>query len=331
MWHVGIDLHRKTVVIAAVDDAGNARDATVIDCREQDLIVSHLCSLSPFCAVIEATGTYRWLYQLLAPHGKVVLAHPARLRAMIQRRSKTDKLDAMLLAQLLRIGQVPLSYIPSEEYQFLRDVTRQRVRLGQAAGELKGKLRMLLARHNREAPYKVPFGPRGLAWFARQDFGTSDNWVRDEVLHRLHTLRGELDAIDKRLVALRPYYPQVEALMDIHGVGLYLGLLIVAEIGDVRRFRHPRQVGAYAGLTARVHQSGQHCYHGHITKQGSTWLRWALVQVAMKAPRGDPRLRAFRDRVRKRSSPAIARVAVARKLAEICFKRLRAWHNDHVA
>ena len=104
---------------------------------------------------------------------------------------------------------------------------------------------------------------------------------------------------------------------------------IVAELGEVERFRTAKQVGAYAGLTSRVHQSGGHCYQGSITRQGSPWLRWILVEAAMKTVREDAALRNFYNRVRKRSSAKIARVAAARKLAEICWKRLRRWQREH--
>jgi transposase len=75
---------------------------------------------------VEATGTYRWFQQLVAPVGTVLLARPGKLRIMVQRRSKTDTLDSQLLANLLRIDKIPLAYIPSDEFQLLRDVTRPR-------------------------------------------------------------------------------------------------------------------------------------------------------------------------------------------------------------
>ena len=128
------------------------------------------------------------------------------------------------------------------------------------------------------APYKIPFGPRGLAWFRKQDFGPIENLVRDQLLEQLE--------------------------------------------------HYAKQVGAYAGLTCRVHQSGSHCYHGSITHEGSSWLRWVLVQVAMHVVRDDVALRNFYTRIRKRSSAKIARVATARKLAEICWKRLSRWHKQ---
>jgi transposase len=90
-------------------------------------------------------------------------------------------------------------------------------------------------------------------------------------------------------------------------------------------------VGAYAGLTPRVSQSGDHAYYGHITHQGSPWLRWILVQAAIHVVKKDPALRNFYQRIRKRSSAKIARVAVARKLAAICWVRLMAWHRLQAA
>ncbi len=137
--------------------------------------------------------------------------------------------------------------------------------------------------------------------------------------------------MDRAIEEMGASFPEVEALLPIRGVGLYTALLIVAEIGEPWRFQNGRQVGAYAGLTAKVNQSGNHCYYGHITKQGSKWLRWSLGQVAMKVLPGDPELKRFYTRIRKRSTWGVARTAVARKLAGICWYRLMRWHNEHAA
>jgi len=329
MWHVGIDLHRETVVIAAVNDAGESINVVTIRCQDTAAIVELARSLGSFRAVIEASGTYRWLYDLLRPYGAVLLAHPFRLRAMIQRRSKTDKLDAQLLANLLRINQIPLAYIPPEAYQQLRDLTRCRIRLSRDQAEAKIRLRALLARQNRQAQFRAPFGPRGLAWFAKQDFGPIENIIRDELLARIAHYRRQLTILDAHIAPGAAHLPQAEALTNIHGIGLFSALVIIAELGEVERFRSAKQVGAYAGLTSRVHQSGGHCYRGSITRQGSPWLRWILVEAAMKVVRRDVALKNFYTRVRKRSSAKIARVATARKLAEICWKRLRRWQREH--
>ena len=170
-----------------------------------------------------------------------------------------------------------------------------------------------------------------MAWFGKQDFGAIENLVRDELVLRLqhYEKRNWRSSTNTHTHGLRETFPQVETLTDIHGIDLYSALLIVAELGEVDRFHNAKQVGAYTGLTARVNQSGGHCYRGSITRQGSSWLRWILVEAAMKVVQEDVALKNFYTRVRKRSSAKIARVATARKLAEICWKRLRRWQREN--
>jgi transposase len=164
---------------------------------------------------------------------------------------------------------------------------------------------------------------------AKVDLGPAGNISRDELLQRITHYETSVAVIDRHLEKAQQEFPQVEALLDIRGVGLYTALLIVAEIGGPERFREGRQVAAYAGLTQRVLQSGDTCYHGRITRQGSPWLRWILVQVALHAKTQDKRLENFYQRIRKRSSAKIARVALARKLAVICWVRLSQWETEH--
>lgn len=316
MWHVGIDLHLRTLVIAAVNDSGEERPIVHLACSDRDGIEDLFEDLKPFRAVIEATGT-------------VLLAHPLRMRAMTVRRSKSDRLDAQLLAQLLRLDQIPLAYIPPEPYQMLRDLTRYRTSLGRQVAKAKTQLRNLLARENIQAPYKYPFGPRGLYWLSRQELGVVGNQIRDHLIERLEWTNRQVKTIVDRLKEVQPQFPQVEALLDLAGVGLFTALMVVGEYGEVERFREAKQAAAYTGLTTRVYQSGDTRRTGHISKQGSPWLRWVLVEATMKLVRKDVRLANFYNRIRKRSSAKIARVAAARKLAEICWKRLRRWHREH--
>jgi len=329
MWHVGVDLHRKTVVIAAVHDSGEVRPPVRLQNSETERIKETFCAFGSFRAVVEATGTYRWFHKLVSPLGTVLLAHPGKLRIMVQRRCKTDTLDAQLLANLLRINQIPLAYIPPDEYQLLRDITRQRARLVRGQVSVKISLRALLARYNMEPIFKYPFGPRGLCWLSKQDFGFVDNVVRDELIARFRHYAAQIEGVHERLAKLEAMYPQIESLTVLRGIGAYTAMVIIGELGDVRRFRRAKQVASYAGLTARVHQSGEHCYHGHISKQGSPWLRWLLIEAAMKLVHQDVPLANFYQRIRKRSSAKIARVAAARKLAEICWKRLVSWERQH--
>jgi len=328
MYYIGIDLHKQDLVMAMEDERGPVGRPRRIACRDVDAIRAAVQRWRPFRAVVEASASYRWLYDLLTPVGEVVLAHPLRLRAITAARAKTDRLDARLLAQLLRANLIPTAYVPPARYQQLRDLTRSRARLSHGATLAKNQMHALLARANVHPPLKTLFGPRGRRYLAGLDLGLSGNLARDELVRRLEHYGREIATLDAHLEAVASEFPQAEALQVLHGIGRYSALLVVAEIGEPERFRNGRQVGAYAGLTARVHQSGGHEHRGNISKQGSRWLRWILVQAAIKLVRRDERLANFYQRVRKRRGRNVARVAVARKLAGICWVRLRRWQRE---
>jgi transposase len=329
MWYAGIDLHRRTAVIALVSDDSRRVRPRTFKCNDPGRIVEHLGRHRPFRAVIEASGTYRWLHDLLSPEGEVVLAHPLRLRAIWSGRAKTDDLDAKVLADLLRADLIPESYVPPEEYQALRDLTRARARLVRQRTRAANGIHHLLGRHNIEPRYRKVFGPRGLRWVEGLELPAASAFARDELVERVRHCDRAIARADVELAELAERFPETEALTSIHGIGLYSALLIVAEIARPDRFRSADQAAAYAGLTPRVTQSGATERRGPISKQGSAWLRWILVQAAIKVVRRDEALKRFYTRVRRRAGVRRARIAVARKLAEICWKRLRGWHAAH--
>ncbi len=106
---------------------------------------------------------------------------------------------------------------------------------------------------------------------------------------------------------MREGFPECQALLGLHGIGTFTALVLLAEWGDVTRFHTAKQAAAYTGLTAKVEQSGTHCHHDHITKQGSPWMRWVLIDAAMKIVGHDVGLANFYTRIRK----ALARRSLA--------------------
>ena len=331
MLYAGVDLHRRFLVVAVEDERGEVKHQERFECRQAERIREFFSSLGAFRAVIESSSSYRWLYDLLSEHGQVVLAHPYRLRAIVAGRAKTDKLDARMLAGLLRVDMIPESYVPPVDYQALRDLARNRARLVREGTGAKNELHALLGRANRHSPYRSVFCKRGRHWIGALDWSPVYRDAAGELLRRLEHFEAEVRLVDERLEELAEHFPEIEALTCLYGVGRYSALLIVAELGEPWRFRGARQVGAYAGLTARVSQSGERARYGSISRQGSKWLRWILVEAAMKLVRQDRQLGNFYQRIRKRSGAKVARVAAARKLAEICWKRLMRWHRERGA
>jgi transposase len=171
MYYIGIDLHKQDLVMAVENEHGPVARPRRLSCRDVAAIRAAVERWKPFRAAVEASASYRWLYDLVSPVGDVVLAHPLRLRAIATARAKTDRLDAALLAQLLRANLIPASYVPPARYQTLRDLTRSRARLSGSATLAKNQVHALLARANVHPPLKKIFGVRGRRWPATNSCG----------------------------------------------------------------------------------------------------------------------------------------------------------------
>jgi len=136
-------------------------------------------------------------------------------------------------------------------------------------------------------------------------------------------LRHEIIGVSKRVRQLAEDDQDSRLLMTIPGVGYYSALLIKSEIGNVKRFPSAKQFCSYAGLVPSIHASGNVFYHGHITKQGSRWLRWILIEAAIHAVKRPGVLRRFYFKVERKKGGQIAKVATARKLLEWIYHMLR--------
>jgi transposase len=119
-----------------------------------------------------------------------------------------------------------------------------------------------------EPIFKYPFGPRGLCWLNKQDFGFVDNVVRDKLIATFRHYTAQVEDVNQHLEKLEAMYPQIESLTVLRGIGTYTAMLIIGALGDVARFGRAKLMASFAGLTARVNQSREHCYHDHISKQG---------------------------------------------------------------
>lgn len=133
----------------------------------------------------------------------------------------------------------------------------------------------------------------------------------------------EIDTATAEVDARAKADARVDVLTQIRGVGPYTAMLVIAEIGDVSRFPNARKLCAWAGLTPTVRSSDGKARLGHISKQGSRALRWALVEAAQHAPRDTGPLRDAFERIAERRGRKVAKVAVARKIATLCYYGLR--------
>jgi transposase len=273
---------------------------------------------------LEATYGWEWLADLLGDAGfELHLAHPLRTRAIAAARVKTDAVDAAMLAQLLRAGLLPEAYIAPRELRDVRELLRHRVTLVAMRSAIKNRVHAILARHGVIHQHADLFGKAGREFLATVELRPAPRQRIDSLLALLENFDREIDAAAKEIDRQAKDDERVRLLCQIHGIGRYTAMLIIAEIGDVRRFPTARHLCAWAGLTPTVRSSDGKARLGNISRQGSSILRWAVVEAATHVPtRGGP-LREQFERIAKRRGRKVARVAVARQILTLCYYGLR--------
>jgi transposase len=166
------------------------------------------------------------------------------------------------------------------------------------------------------------FGPAGRRWLAELQLPTGARSRLDAGLRLIDAVTVEVRRADADLRTGFARDARVRRLLPIPGIGLVTAATVVAEVWDIQRFPSPERLCSWAGLTPGERTSDAHTRRGHITKQGSRWLRWTLVEAATSAVR-DPQLGRFTTQIAQRRGPKIARVALARRLLTLCYYALR--------
>jgi transposase len=324
MNSVGIDLHRKRSHVAVLSDDGTQLLSRRID-NDPQTFLELLAGIDGESRVaLEATYGWEWLAELLGEAGyELHLAHPLRTKAIASARVKTDAVDARTLAYLLRADLLPEAYIAPRELRDLRDLLRHRVALTQLRTALKNRVHALLAKHGVQHGHADLFGKQGGEFLAALELRELPRRRLESLLRLIGDFDREIELATAEIDALAKHDERVEVLCRLRGIGRYTAMLVIAEIGDVSRFGSARKLCAWAGLTPTVRSSDGKARLGHITKQGSRPLRWALVEAAQHSARGGGPLRDSFERIAKRRGRKIAKVAIARKLLTLCYYGLR--------
>ena len=327
MNYVGIDLHKKTIVICVVDGQRKVLARRRLFCNQPEQIVATFRALGAFEAVIEATASYEWLFELLEPlAAKLVLAHPGKLRVIAESVKKTDKLDAQVLAEFLALGMIPPAYRPTPRQRQHRRLVRQRVRIQQRRTSVRCRLRFLLADYN--ADRADLFTAAGLEYLEAVPLSAADQFVRQQLVAEYRLLTAQLAEISKELTRFAKTAPAKEAearavLRTIPGVGPVTAEVVVAELGDVERFGSQKKGCAYAGLAPIRRESAGKRHELRITKQGSRILRWALVESAWQLVRYSRKWQRVFEALAKRRGKKRAIIAVARRLLAMMLAMLK--------
>jgi transposase len=319
--YCGLDVH-KSVVEACVLDAAGA-----VLFRQRFTLTA--AGLAQFCreqlsretkVALEATTNTWVVVAIVRPHvGEVIVSNPLQTQAIAQAKVKTDKVDAFILAQLLRCDFLPKVWQPDVATQVLRRLTRRRAALVGMRTAVKNRLHAVLAQRLLAPPADL-FSVAGMSWLRTVPLDADGDLARAGDLRLLEAIDREIGTLDQQLAKLGHADEDVKLLMTLPGVDVAVAQTVRAALGDIRRFRDGDQAAAYLGLAPSVKQSADKCYRGPITKRGCSQARWMLVQAAQHVAKHPGPLGHFFRRLAKKKNRNVAIVATARKLVVI------GWH-----
>ena len=273
---VGMDLHRRrSVLVRMGEDGRKLATARITNSPARLAAEIRRAGLHPK-VVLEACYGWYWAADTLAAAGaEVHLAHPLGVKAFSHRRVKNDELDARDLADLLRMGRLPEAWIAPAEIRELREITRYRGKLVQLRTSCKDQVHGVLAKLGIEVTCSDIFGAWGTRWLDELVLPQPYCWKVASLRQLTGWLSAEIAVLEQVTADLLAGHDAYRAVQELPGIGPVLGAVIVAEIGDITRFRHPARLCSWAGLTPRHYESDTTVIRGRITKQGSRVLRFS--------------------------------------------------------
>ena len=318
---VGCDVHKRTAVFTILHADGTLFATYTVPVTREALAAFAERQLAREDRLAMEATTNTWAVAgVLRPFVKeIVIGNPLKVRAIAEAKIKTDKVDSRVLAELLRCEYLPVVWQPDQETQRLRRLTHRRAALVSDRTRLKNRLHSILHHTLVPLPDCDLFSKRGIAWLRQVSLAQEEALARESDLRLLELTELEIAQVDDLLVREAWQDEKVRLVMSIPGIDYTVAQTCLAAIGDISRFANAKKLSAYLGLNPSTRQSGAHCYHGPITKQGNAHARWLLVQAAQHLAQYRGPLGQTMRKIVKRKNRNVAVVACARKLAVLLW------------
>jgi transposase len=287
-FFVGLDVHRDTIVVATAE-AGRTparlHGSIAHDVSKLRKVLARYGEARYVHVVYEAGSTGYGLQRALVRSGyRCEVIAPSLIPKRAADRIKTDKRDCVRLAELARAGELRAVWIPDPADEAIRDLARAREDAVNARTQARHQLKSFLLRHEVRYPQRTSWSRTFYRWLATLSFAGAGAQtafteycqavsVADERVARLTT------ALQSSIAGWR-FEPVVRALLALRGIDVISAIGLVAEIGDINRFAHPRQLMSYLGLVPSEHSSGDRVARGSITKTGNGHARRLLTEAA---------------------------------------------------
>ena len=326
---VGMDLHRRRSVLVRMSEDGRWLGKARITNSPAELVREIAKAGKSPRVVLEGTYGWYWAADILAAAGaEVHLAHPLGVKAFSYRRVKNDERDAADLADLLRMGRLPEAWIAPAEVRELRELTRYRVRLVGLRTSCRNQVHGVLGKLGVPVTYSDVFGAAGSAWLDHLGLPQPYAGKVTSLRQLAGELTTEISMLSEVIADLLADHRGYHVIQQLPGIGPVLAAVIVAEIGEVSRFGSAAQLCSWAGLTPRHRESDAKVTRGHVTKQGSRLLRWALIEAIQHAPPASLPGEVKQRIIARRGEQAkhIAKVAAARRLLTLACYGMRDGH-----
>lgn len=328
---IGLDVHKRTTLCCEMSPTGYIQRVHEFPSTPGELeAYGRKLGKEDEIALEATTNCFAFAKVLKKYAGRVAISNPMQTKAIAWARIKTDKVDAQVLANLIRTGFLPEVWEPDEETQKLRRRVAHRESLGKMRTSVKNQIHSILHRNLVEPGEQTDmFGKEGLKFLGELCENTKampddERWQLKQELKLLKIIGEQIDEAEKYLAKETVENPQVRTLMTLPGISYYSASGLLSAIGCIERFPSPKKLASYFGLNPQVMQSGDHCWTGKISKRGRTNARWLLVEASQHAVKAPGPLQAFFQKIIKKKCRNIAIVAVARKLTSIIWHMLKA-------
>jgi transposase len=318
--YIGIDLHKAFFQGCAITPTGERQWEQrwpTTDAGIAGLLTR--CGPHTWLAVEASSPTWAFVDRIVERVGAVHVVDARKTRLKAGYAAKTDRLDARRLADALRRESVVGIYYPPPAIRDLRELGRYRCHLSRMQASLKQRIQALLLRHGVVVPVKGLFTARGHAWL---ETVTLPGWAGTSLAGLRQVVADVREQLVPVLAAIRTTAatdPIARALDARPGFGPVFSVTLRAEIGTMSRFPDGPHLASYAGLVPRVERSATRAWSGRITKAGSPWMRWALIEAAIHQFRRPDDFGRWARALAMRKGMLKARVAVARALCDELF------------
>jgi len=295
--YVGLDVHLRTIHGAVVTAAGEDRDLGVIAHTPKALhrmLTRINDDRSTLRVAYEAGPTgYTIARQLSRAEIACIVVAPSLIPKRAGDRVKTDRRDARNLARLLRSDALTAIAVPSEELEALRDLSRARE--GALRGQHRLRQQLLKFLHRQDFPEPAGIGRWSVrydAWLAtlRPVQPAHQVVLADHLtaIAEASARRDRLHEAPRATAVVGPFAAQIAQLQTLFGIGPLTAIGLTAELGDLRRFAHPRDLMSSVGVVPSEHSSGKRVQRGAITKTGNAHVRWLITEAAWHNARHPP-------------------------------------------